>query len=253
MGGRVAIAIYEYLLNAVPEAGDEILGKLPLLGLRLLFLDELSLDDVLCFLSADLGFKIADQIVSLEEILAEVALDHPRELLRVVFAVIQGVLQEPCQLLVVVLWVLQGHWALATLEASQCFAEEPWLGLSLGFRLLHILLLQVGMLLVHRVLAELVAHVGHTHVDVGIERRGLLEQALGELHLLLMLLALRHCCGDLLHLRVHRDRWRERNALVVDLLPLSRDVLRLVAGVGDAEQFGIGEETLVGCRDAHSC
>ena len=103
MGGRVAIAIYEYLLNAVPEAGDEILGKLPLLGLRLLFLDELSLDDVLCFLSADLGFKIADQIVSLEEILAEVALDHPRELLRVVFAVIQGVLQEPCQLLVVVL------------------------------------------------------------------------------------------------------------------------------------------------------
>ena len=58
-------------------------------------------------------------------------------------------------------------------------------GLSLG--LLHVLFLQVSVLLLHTVLAELRAHIGNTHINVRVELLGL-DQAIHELPLLLLLL-----------------------------------------------------------------
>ena len=63
-------------------------------------------------------------------------------------------------------------------------------GLSLG--LLHVLFLQVSVLLLHTVLAELWAHIGNTHINVRVELLWL-DQAIHELSLLLLLmLALGH-------------------------------------------------------------
>ena len=62
-------------------------------------------------------------------------------------------------------------------------------GLSLG--LLHVLFLQVSVLLLHTVLAELRAHISNTHINVRIELLGL-DQAIHELPLLMLLLALSH-------------------------------------------------------------
>ena len=74
--------------------------------------------------------------------------------------------------------------------------EEARLLLSLGMRFLHILLLQVGVLLFHTIVAELMsAHIRHTNVYIGVQLLRL-KQALHQLSLLLL-------CGTLfVHLGV---------------------------------------------------
>ena len=47
--------------------------------------------------------------------------------------------------------------------------EESRLLQGLGLSLLHILFLQVSVLLVHNILAELWAHVSDTHINVSIK------------------------------------------------------------------------------------
>ena len=79
------------------------------------------------FLPPNLGLEVADQVVSLEKILLEVAFNHARELLGVFLAVIESVFKERRQLLVIVLRVLHVSGSSRSVKTTNGLAEEPWL------------------------------------------------------------------------------------------------------------------------------
>ena len=91
--------------------------------------------------------------------------------------------------------------------------EESRLLQGLGLSLLHILFLQVSVLLVHNILAELWAHVSDTHINVCIKLLRL-DQAIHELSLLLVL-TLSHDGRFALYLRIKRDARAYHHGLVL--------------------------------------
>ena len=106
------------------------------------------------------------------------------------FSLIESILKVSLQLLVVVLWVLQGHRARAFLKATNRAFHETRLLQSFSF--LGVFLLKVGMLnLFHAILAELRRHICGTYIDrrIKVSRR---YQALIRQRPLILDLALRH-------------------------------------------------------------
>jgi len=97
--------------------------------------------------------------------------------LRIFFAVIKSILKKISQLLVVILGVLNVSRPLLVVVPSDCLVQEAGLFLGLGLRLLHVFLLQIGVLLIHAILAELRPHVCHTNIDVCVKMLWLLDQA----------------------------------------------------------------------------
>ena len=130
--------------------------------------NQLAFKLVLCLFSADLRLEIADQVIAFEKVLFEVAFNHARESLWVFFALIKCILHESSQLLVVVLGIFHICRPLLVVVASHSLMEEARLYHGLSLSLLHVLFLQVSVLLLHTVLAELRAHIGNTYINVRV-------------------------------------------------------------------------------------
>ena len=107
-------------------------------------------------------------------------------------------------------------WSFRSIETSHCLVKEArfFLGLSLSF--LHVLFLEIGMLLIHAILAELKAHISHPNINICVELLWL-DQAFQQLSLLL-LRALIHNRRVTRHLRVESDPWAQYHALIFHFL-----------------------------------
>ena len=141
-----------------------------MLRLRLLVFNQFALQLVLDLFSANFRLEITDQIVALQQVVLEVALNLSRKLLWVFFALIKLVVKERGQFLVVVLRIFNICRPLRKIKASHSLVEEAGFFLSLRLSLLHILLLKISvMLLVHALLTELHAHICNTNIDICVE------------------------------------------------------------------------------------
>lgn len=142
------MAFIEHLVDAFFEARDQGLGKLALLSLRFLVLNQLALQLILSTLSPDFCVEIADEVISSKQVVLEVVFDNLWELMRVLLCIVQSILHELAQFLVVVLRVFERARTTALGITTNCLAHEARFSHGESLGLLMILFLQISMLVV---------------------------------------------------------------------------------------------------------
>lgn len=113
----------QYVLNALLEARDQSSRELPLVIFHFLFLDKSSLAVILDLLPFNLGFQIVDQVKAPQQILLKVTFDEIGEISGPFLTFVKGVLDEPSELLIVILCVMHCTRSFAHWKTSYCLLQ----------------------------------------------------------------------------------------------------------------------------------